>query len=119
MPRRWREGPDAPLLIREARSGVEPVEDEARPDLAAATIAGCLSGVLRSPRGRGRRRPRAPAGGHGAFLRFDGTDEMLAKTGSHETAAALHAMVTCVQMAADEQGVVLPRHPTWTLTAAR
>jgi len=96
------EGPGS-LLIREP-SGVEPVEDEARPDLAAATIAGCLSGVLRAHVAAGGGAPE-----HRqvvtAFLRFGGTDEMLVKHGSHETAAALHAMVTCVQMAADEQGV--------------
>lgn len=96
------EGPGV-LLIREP-PGVEQLSLEAGPRLAGDVMATCLSPPLRAHVAAGggapEHRPVVTA-----FLRFGGTDEMLAEQGAAAVADSLHELVARAQSAIDEQGV--------------
>ena len=96
------EGPGA-LLLREPG----PVEERpigSPPSLPGEAIAGCLSALIRrhvaAGGGAPEHRPVVTA-----FLRFGGTDAVIEGQGPESMADALHALVSGVQHAADEQGV--------------
>lgn len=75
-----------------------------RPKLATETLARCLSTAIRQ---------QVLAGGGGsehrpvaiAFIKFSGTDQLIAEQGADQAAAALHTIVSTVQAACDEQDV--------------
>jgi len=91
------------LLAREPEHP-EKVAFVAPPRLATETISRCLSPAIRSQvlagAGASEHRPVAIA-----FIRFSGTDALIAERGAQEAAHALHAIVSCVQAAAEEQDV--------------
>ena len=77
-----------------------------RPAIDAQALARCLPSAVRahvlSGGGGSEHRPVTIA-----FLRYEGTDQMLASQGPQATAEALHSLVTAVAAAADAQGVAL------------
>jgi class 3 adenylate cyclase len=84
----------------------ETVPHKARPDLPAGTLARCLPAAVRahvvSGGGSSEHRPVTVA-----FLRYEGTDEMLASQGPQATADALHRLLGAVEAAAEAQDVAL------------
>jgi class 3 adenylate cyclase/tetratricopeptide (TPR) repeat protein len=91
------------LLAREPEHE-EKVQAAAPPKLATETISRCLSPAIRSQvlagAGASEHRPVAIA-----FIKFSGSDALIAERGAPEAAHALHAIVSCVQAAAEEQDV--------------
>ena len=91
------------LLVREP-AHPEKVAAVAPPKLATETISRCLSPAIRSQvlagAGASEHRPVAIA-----FIKFSGSDALIAEHGAAEAAHALHAIVSCVQAAAEEQDV--------------
>ncbi|HLW11078.1 MAG TPA: adenylate/guanylate cyclase domain-containing protein, partial [Casimicrobiaceae bacterium] len=92
------------MLLREPAEHAEKVPLVPRPKLATETLARCLSTAIRA---------QVLAGGGGsehrpvaiAFIKFSGTDKLIAEQGVDEAAAALHTIVSTVQAACDEQDV--------------
>ena len=76
----------------------------APPKLATETISRCLSPAIRSQvlagAGGSEHRPVAIA-----FIKFSGSDALIADRGTEEAAHALHSIVSYVQAAAEEQDV--------------
>jgi class 3 adenylate cyclase len=74
------------------------------PKLAPETLAGCLSPAIRAHvlagGGAPEHRPVTIA-----FIRFEGTDTLIAERGLETTADALHRVVNVIEAAAEEQGV--------------
>jgi class 3 adenylate cyclase/tetratricopeptide (TPR) repeat protein len=91
-------------LLREAPEHASKLPFVARPKLATETLAQCLSAAIRA---------QVLAGGAGsehrpvaiAFIKYTGTDALIAERGVDEAVAALDAVVTTVQAAAEEQDV--------------
>ena len=96
------EGPGV-LLLREP-PGVEALPLPVSPRVDGDLIASCLSPPLRAHVAAGggspEHRPVVTA-----FVRYGGTDEMLAEEGPDAVGEALHALVMRAQMAIDEQGI--------------
>jgi class 3 adenylate cyclase/tetratricopeptide (TPR) repeat protein len=92
------------MLLREPAEHAVKTPLVPRPKLATETLARCLSTAIRA---------QVLAGGGGsehrpvaiAFIKFSGTDKLIAEHGADEAAAALHAIVSTVQAACDEQDV--------------
>jgi class 3 adenylate cyclase/tetratricopeptide (TPR) repeat protein len=92
------------MLLREPMEHAEKVPQVPRPKLATETLARCLSTAIRA---------QVLAGGVGsehrpvaiAFIKFSGTDKLIAEQGADEAAAALHSIVSTIQAACDEQDV--------------
>ena len=92
------------LLLREPSEHAEKLPLVPRPKLATETLARCLSTAIRA---------QVLAGGGGsehrpvaiAFIKFSGTDKLIAERGADEAAAALHSIVSTIQAACDEQDV--------------
>ncbi|HSC22395.1 MAG TPA: adenylate/guanylate cyclase domain-containing protein, partial [Casimicrobiaceae bacterium] len=91
------------LLVREP-AHEEKLSAVAPPKLSTETISRCLSPAIRSQvlagAGASEHRPVAIA-----FIKFSGSDALIAERGAQEAAHALHAIVSCVQAAAVEQDV--------------
>jgi len=91
------------LLVREP-AHQEKVPAMPPPKLATETISRCLSPAIRSQvlagAGTSEHRPVAIA-----FIKFSGSDALIAERGKQEAAHALHAIVSTVQAAAEEQDV--------------
>lgn len=91
------------LLAREPEHP-QKVPFVAPPKLATETISRCLSPAIRSQvlagAGASEHRPVAIA-----FIKFSGSDALIAERGAQEAARALHAIVSSVQAAAEEQDV--------------
>lgn len=91
-------------LLREAPEHASKLPFVPRPKLATETLAQCLSAAIRA---------QVLAGGAGsehrpvaiAFIKYTGTDALVAERGVDEALAALEAVVTTVQAAAEEQDV--------------
>ncbi|MBK6396614.1 MAG: hypothetical protein IPF73_19615 [Betaproteobacteria bacterium] len=77
-----------------------------RPAIDAGALARCLPAAIRAHvvtgGGSSEHRPVTVA-----FLRYEGTDEMLASRGPQATADALHQLVTAVEAAVEAQDVAL------------
>ncbi len=75
-----------------------------RPKMSADTLAHCLSAAVRAHvlagGGTSEHRPVTVA-----FVRFDGTDAMIERSGPVATAEALHALMSVVEAAAQEQKI--------------
>jgi predicted ATPase/class 3 adenylate cyclase len=92
------------MLLREPAEHAEKVAVVPRPKLATETLARCLSTAIRA---------QVLAGGGGsehrpvaiAFIKFSGTDKLIAERGADEAAAVLNRLVSIVQAACDEQDV--------------
>jgi class 3 adenylate cyclase/tetratricopeptide (TPR) repeat protein len=91
-------------LLRDPSDESEKVPLVARPKLSTDTLAHCLSPALRAHvlggGGASEHRPVAMA-----FIKFSGTDALIAEHGAAHAAAALDQIVSAVQAAADEQDV--------------
>ena len=91
------------LLVHEP-AHPEKVAAAAPPKLATETISRCLSPAIRSQvlagAGASEHRPVTIA-----FIKFSGSDALIAERGAKEAAHALHAIVSAVQAAAEEQDV--------------
>jgi class 3 adenylate cyclase/tetratricopeptide (TPR) repeat protein len=92
------------LLVREPSEHRDDMPLVPRPKLATETLARCLSTAIRT---------QVLAGGGGsehrpvaiAFIKFTGTDALVAERGVAEAAGVLHQIVSAVQAAAEEQDV--------------
>lgn len=91
-------------LLAQEPEHIGKVAFAAPPKLATQTISRCLSPAIRSQvlagAGTSEHRPVAIA-----FIKFSGSDALIAERGAQEAAHALHAIVSCVQAAAEEQDV--------------
>jgi class 3 adenylate cyclase/tetratricopeptide (TPR) repeat protein len=91
-------------LLAQEPEHIGKVAFAAPPKLATETISRCLSPAIRSQvlagAGGSEHRPVAVA-----FIKFSGSDALIAERGAQEAARALHAIVSCVQAAAEEQDV--------------
>ena len=92
------------LLLREPPGRAEKLPLSARPNLAAEALARCLSPAIRAhvESGGGTSEHRNVSI---AFLRFDGTDAFIERTGPQAAADALHRLVSAVEAATEAQGV--------------
>jgi class 3 adenylate cyclase/tetratricopeptide (TPR) repeat protein len=97
-----REG--ARMLLADPSDDSEKMPLVPRPKLATETLAQCLSPALRAHvlagGGASEHRPVAIA-----FIKFSGTDALIAEHGTTEAASALNRVLNTVQSAADEQDV--------------
>ncbi len=97
-------GPPDTTVLRWRRAPVAPAGARLRRQVPAETIDACLPEILRE-----HLRPGEVEFEHRiaavAFIRFRGTDALLASAGPDALADALHAVVSAVQAAADEAGV--------------
>jgi class 3 adenylate cyclase/tetratricopeptide (TPR) repeat protein len=92
------------LLRRDLPDKLEKLPLRPRPAMAYETVAWCLSPGVRAHVlvGGGMSEHRAVTI---AFIRFEGTDALLERSGPHAAAEALHRLVSIVQAAAEEQEV--------------
>ena len=93
------------ILLRCAPPGnTEKVSVPEQPKLDSETLARCLSPAIRAHvlagGGAPEHRPVTIA-----FIRFEGTDALIAQHGLEHTAEALHRVVSVLEAAAEEQGV--------------
>ena len=97
-------GPPDTMVLRWRRAPVAPTGARARRHLPAETIDACLPEILRE-----HLRPGEVEFEHRiaavAFIKFRGVDALLASAGPDALADALHAVVSTVQVAADDAGV--------------
>ncbi len=92
-------------LLRRAPPGhTEKLPLRPRPAMSYETVVRCLSPAVRAHvlAGGGMSEHRAVTI---AFIRFEGTDALILRSGSHAAAEALHRLVSVVEAAAEEQEV--------------
>ncbi|HWH93871.1 MAG TPA: adenylate/guanylate cyclase domain-containing protein [Baekduia sp.] len=92
------------LLAREPPEHAGPRPDIAMPQISATALADCLSTAVRSHVRAGAQTPEHRTVTT-AFLHFAGVDGLIGREGPEAAAAALHALVSRVQHAADEYDV--------------
>ena len=96
----------AGIFLRREPPGSRKVPLAARPDMPAEQLAHCLSPAVRAHvmagSGASEHRPVTMA-----FIRFDGTDALIAQAGPDAAADALHRLVCAVDAATEGQGVAL------------
>ena len=107
LPAEARDAPKGPgILLAPLAGEPETLPHRARPDLPAATLATCLSSLIRAHVVAGgvtsEHRPVTVA-----FLKFEGTDALIETKGEPAAAEALDRLVRIVQDAADAQDVAL------------
>jgi class 3 adenylate cyclase/predicted ATPase len=97
-----RKGPGS--LLRWRRAAVAGPGPQARRPTVNQAIAECLPVVLRDHLAHGTAEPEHRTASV-AFVKFRGTDRLLAEQGPDATAAALDELVRAVQVAVDDEGV--------------